>query len=189
MAEQEPDRAERVREAVGVFGDARDLEQAVQDLLTSGFNQEDVSVLAREETVSAQLGHRLRDIREVEDDPEAPRRAWAGPESRTQGRGALAGVMGYVGAVTAGGLAFAVGGPVSAVVAAGLVAGGAMGAAGVALGNLLDRRFADSLRNQLEHGGILLWVHVRDPEQERAAVEVLNRHAARDVHVHELRAG
>ena len=44
------------------------------------------------------------------------------------------------------------------------------------------------LQQQLDEGGILLWVEVAYANRERAAVEMLQLHSADDVHVHELPA-
>ena len=45
------------------------------------------------------------------------------------------------------------------------------------------------LQEQLDRGGLLLWVHTRDAAHEERATEILRRHSGRDVHVHDLPAG
>jgi hypothetical protein len=69
-------------------------------------------------------------------------------------------------------------------IAATVLAGGA----GAAIGGFLARRVGDEhaeyLQNQINHGGLLLWVRTRDEAQEKTAVEILKRNSGRDVHVH-----
>lgn len=180
--------ARDIREAIGVLGDPQELERTVEDLLTEGFNHSDISLLASEETAREKLGHGYPDTRAAEDDPKAPRIEFVEPESRVEARGALAGILGYVGAVTAGGIAFATGGAAGVIIAAGLVGGGALGSLGAVLGRILDQRLASTLENQVRHGGIVLWVRVADQGQEETALRVLSRHGARDVHVHTVPA-
>ena len=35
---------------------------------------------------------------------------------------------------------------------------------------------------QIERGGVLLWVRLRDAEAEQRALDILRRHSAHDVH-------
>ena len=62
------------------------------------------------------------------------------------------------------------------------------GSPGAVVGTLLARRVGknhkDYYANQIAHGGILLWVRVRDKEREDLAVKILKGHSGRDVHVH-----
>ena len=44
----------------------------------------------------------------------------------------------------------------------------------------------EALQDQLDHGGLLLWVHVRDAAHEQRAVDILTGNGAEDVHVHDL---
>lgn len=172
-----------VREVVALFPDAHALEAAVQDLLTHGFDHGDLSLLATEKVVRGRLGHRLADSAAAADDPNAPRRAWVEPESRMEGRGALASVLGYFGAVTALGLTFATGGAAAAAIGAALVGAGAGAGLGTGLGRLFDQRLAREFQHQIDQGGILLWVRVTgQPECEARAREVLARHGAHHVH-------
>jgi hypothetical protein len=73
---------------------------------------------------------------------------------------------------------------IAAAAAAGLGAGGLIGAS---LAGLIGQQRAQQLDEQLRHGGLLLWVRVWDKEREERAVDILSRHSARDVHVHEIK--
>jgi hypothetical protein len=44
------------------------------------------------------------------------------------------------------------------------------------------------MQEQLDRGGVLLWVHLRDATAEERALDVLRRHGARDVHMHDIPA-
>ncbi|MBY0430632.1 MAG: general stress protein [Rhodospirillales bacterium] len=181
--------AMEVCEAVGAFDDPQALERAVQDLLTSGFDHEDLSVLAGDGVVRKKLGHLYTSTIQAADDPQVPRTGYAEPESRTEGRGALAGMLGYVGAVIAGGLTVATGGAAAAVIAAGVLAGGAGTAVGLGLGRIMDQRIAAALHQQLERGGILLWVRAPTAESRDIATSLLAKHGAHHIHVHTVPAG
>lgn len=182
-----PTQAVQVREVVALFSDVHGLEAAVQDLLTHGFDHGDLSVLASEKVVRERLGHRIDDtVVAAAEDPMLPRRSWVEPEARMEGRGALASVLGYFGAVTALGLAFATGGAAAAAIGAALVGAGAGAGLGAGLGKLFDQRLVREFQSQLERGGILLWVRVNDdPACEARAMEVLNRHGGHHVQVHQ----
>jgi len=47
------EKPEVIREAVGVFANANDLQAAIDELLSSGFHRADLSLLACEEAVNA----------------------------------------------------------------------------------------------------------------------------------------
>lgn len=182
--EYTPSREERVAEMVALFADPHALEAAVQDLLTHGIDHGDISILGREKVVRERLGHRLDDSVAGADQPGLPRRGWIEPESRMQGRGALASVLGYFGAVTALGLTFATGGAAAVAIGAALVGAGAGAGIGTGLGKLFDQRLAREFQHQIEQGGILLWVRLADqPECEARVREVLARHGAHHVHL------
>ncbi|MBM3488483.1 MAG: hypothetical protein FJX67_17945 [Alphaproteobacteria bacterium] len=74
-----------------------------------------------------------------------------------------------------------------AIVAAGL-AGGSGGLFGSALARFLEDRHVDYLRDQLDRGGILLWVRCRDQAHEVRACGILAAHSAHHVHIHSLTA-
>ena len=54
------EKGNQIREAVGVFGDADTMQQAIDDLLSSGFDHADLSLLASESTVDEKLGHKYK---------------------------------------------------------------------------------------------------------------------------------
>jgi outer membrane lipoprotein SlyB len=175
-----------VREAVGVLDSAEELESAIDDLLSAGFSRAELSLLSSEHAVSEKLGHMFERVEEVEDLPDVPRRAYISRESLGAAEGGLIGGLIYVGAICAAGAVVATGAglPLTAVAAA--VWGGAGGFIGAELARWLDDSHAERIQEQLDRGGLLLWVRTRDAAHEARAVEILSRHSAHDVHVHGL---
>lgn len=66
------------------------------------------------------------------------------------------------------------------------------GTPGAVIGTLLarhvDKHHKDYYQDQVENGGILLWVRVADPEKQDIAVKILEGHSGKDVHVHDWSA-
>jgi len=178
--------SERVREAVGVFPDETSLRSAVDELLISGFDRSYLSLLAGHHTVEEKLGHMYEKIAEVEDDPEAPYMAYIGSDSRVEAEAAVIGGLAYVGAVAAVGMIVASGGTVAAALSGAAAAGGAGGLIGAAFAMFIHWHHAVYVQEQLDRGGVLLWVRTVDAEHEERACEILRRHSAEDVHVHDL---
>ncbi|MBG0811388.1 hypothetical protein IY145_18725 [Methylosinus sp. H3A] len=178
------DETSEVREAVGVFDTAETLQEAIDELQTSGFDRADISLMAGERAVDEKLGHAYQKAADVEDDPEVPRGAYISPESIGEAQGALVGGLGYIGAIGAAGLIFASGGTMAAALAAAAIAGGGGGLVGALFAKLIGESHAQYLQEQLDRGGILLWVRTRDEAHEKSAVEILTKHSGRDVHVH-----
>jgi hypothetical protein len=174
-----------VREAVAVFDEVNGLDAAVEDLLAAGFSKSDLSLLASEESVSNKLGHRYERVEEMEDEPDAPRIAYRTRASLGDSDDMIIGSLTYLPTVLAAGTVVASEGVVAAAVTGTAIAGALIG---TALTRWLDRHHAERLQEQLERGGLLLWVRTPDPDTERRAVGILTRHSAHDVHIHQLPA-
>jgi hypothetical protein len=166
-----------IREAVAVFDNPDELERAVFDLERRGFDRAAFSVLADEATVEKKLGHRYRAVAEMEDEPRAPHETFFTRISRLEAEYGIPVGLASLGFLALGGT----GGGLAAVIAAG-------GAAllGAALGGLIQHHHAQRIGEQLARGGLLLWVSLRDSNEETAAVETLQAHSAHDVHVHTI---
>lgn len=175
-------------EAVAVFNDAETLEAAADELLSHGFNQAELSLMASEEAVEEKLGHRFRKVEEAEDDESVPRTAYVSTEARGDAEGGLIGGLMYIGALAAAGATVASGGTLGAAIAGAAAMGGAGGLVGVALAKFVDDQHAVTLEEHLKHGGLLLWVRTRDDEHEKKAKNILSKHSAHDVHLHKLRS-
>jgi outer membrane lipoprotein SlyB len=175
----------KVREAVAVFDDVSALEKAVDGLRDAGFAKSDISLLAGHETVEAKLGHMYDRVEELEDEPTAPRTAFVSSKSIGQREDMVVGSLTYLPTLLAAGTVVASAGAVAAAITGNAVAGAAIG---TALTHWLDRRHADWLQEQLDRGGILLWVRTSDSVAEEAALSILKRHSAHDVHLHDIPA-
>lgn len=175
-------------EAVGVFDDAATLQNAIDELLSSGFDRAEISLLSSEQAVEEKLGHAYEKVKELEDDLSVPRTAYISTESRGDAEGGLVGGLVYVGAVAAAGAVVGTGGTLAAAIAAAAMTGGAGAMIGSVLAKLVGDHHAHYLQDQLDHGGLLLWVRTRDQEHERRAAEILSKFSAHDVHTHTIRA-
>ena len=182
-----PDRdLTRVREAVGVFDDVVALETAIDALQEASFNRADLSLLAGEHVVEEKLGHIYSKVDTLEDDPTVPRAAYVARETIGAAEGTLIGAPMYIAACTAAGLVAAAGGPLAMVLTAAAVAGGGGAAVGTLLASMVAKHQAAYIENQLEHGGLVLWVRTWNPDQEARAKLILANHSAHDVHIHDL---
>jgi hypothetical protein len=186
MLEDKTMGGETVREAVGVFDSAETLEEAVDELESAGFDRAELSLLASEPAVVEKLGYLYTKADYAEDDPNAPRTAYVSTESVGDAEGGLIGGLLYVGAVAAAGAVVASGGALATAIGAAVAAGGAGGLIGAALAAVVDKHHADYLEKQLERGGLLLWVRTRNAEHEERAKEILSKHSAHDVHLHDI---
>lgn len=171
--------SQTIREAVAVFDDEKSLEAAVYDLETHGFDRAALSVLATEEAVQAKLGHRYSNVREMEDEPDAPRETFFSRVSRLEAEYLPAPMLAAMGALALTGVGTGL---------AILVAAGTGAALGAGLGRLMHEHHATRISEQLARGGLVLWVNLRNQEEETKALEVLQASNAHDVHVHELQA-
>ncbi|WP_026381538.1 hypothetical protein [Afifella pfennigii] len=185
---QEMSNTRLIREAVAVFDSPQDLQAAIDELLTSGFDRAELSLLASEKSVDDKLGHKYQKVAELKDDPIVPRCCYVSTESLGEAEGGLMGGLMYVGAGVAAGAVVASGGTLALAIAWAALAGGAGGLIGAVLANWIEEHHADHLQEQLDHGGLLLWVHTRDEAHEERAAKILRRHSGRDVHVHALPA-
>ena len=177
---------ETIREAVGIFGGATDLQDAIDELLSSGFHRAELSLLASEHTVEQKLGGHYGKISLLDDAPGVPRAAYVSTEAIGDAKGGLISGLGYVGAVAAAGAVMASGGAIAAALGAAALAGGAGGLIGSVLAKLVGDRHARHLQEHIERGGLLLWVRTWKPEDEARATEILTRHSGVQVHVHGL---
>jgi hypothetical protein len=154
-----------VREAVASFPDREHFRRAVAALLAGGFQQDDLSVLASHEPLSAAA------------------EATGEPHHDVVPAG-LADEIKYVAPLTIAGIIVLSGGPIAAGVAA--VVGAGLG--GAALKELFDRYTAaphsEEFAAALQAGAALLWVRCVDPELELTASRILEESGGRHVHIH-----
>ena len=177
-----------VRETVGVFHDESSLQTAVDELLISGFDRSSLSLLASQHAVEEKLGHKYDKVDELEDDLSIPRTIYMGKDSRTEAETAVVSGLAYVGALGAVGAIVASGGTIAAAILGAGAAAGVGGLIGGVLARFMDQHHAKHLQEQLDHGGLLLWVATHSKDQEDKARAILQRCRAGHIHVHDLPA-
>ena len=174
-------------EAVALFHDVKSLQAAIDELFTSGFDREDLSVLGNEKAIENKLDHSYGSTRDLEDNPDAPRGAYVTNESIGVAEGALIGTPLYLCACIGSLAVLASGGTLLGGVAIAAIAGGAGGTVGATLASIVGHEHAKHLNEHLNRGGLLLWVRTRDVEAQKVALDVLKRHSGEDAHLHPCR--
>ena len=177
-----------IREAVGVFNGSEDFQDAIDELLSSGFHRADLSLLASEHVVKEKLGHRYDKVDALQDDPKVPRTAYVSAAAIGGAEGAVIGTLMYVGATAGAGAILVSGGTLAVAIAAVALGWGAGGLIGSILALWIGDHHAHYLQEQMEHGGLLLWVRTWNAEEEKRAVKILRKHSGSDVHLHALPA-
>jgi hypothetical protein len=109
--------AARLVETVAVFATAADFEDAIDELMSSGFDRADLSFAAADKRVEEKLD--TEQVAELEDNAAVPLSFYVAPESVHEAEAGLVGVPFYIGAVVAAGLVLSyIGGAVLAGTAA-----------------------------------------------------------------------
>jgi hypothetical protein len=160
-------------EVVAFFDDEDELHNVVEELQIVGFDHAEMSVMPSRKVVEKIIGHELRTVVEVADDPDVPRAVPVDRGSLGLAQGALVAGPFYVAACGAA-MAFAASGADLATVAMAGIAGGALGAAlGIFPMIWMRRRRRQRIEDLLGHGGLVLWVHISDKKREELARMVL----------------
>ena len=97
-----------VREVVAVFENPDDIERAVFDLETHGFDRAAISLLATEHAVKEKLGRAYHRIEEMEDEPKAPRETFFTRVSRIEAEVGVVAALASFGALAAAGTGAAI---------------------------------------------------------------------------------
>jgi hypothetical protein len=175
-----------VREAVAVFHNGAKMEAAIDDLMKAGFTREQINVMASHESVVEKLNHRFEPMEQMEDDPRIPQGVFVAKDDRVAAEAVVFGVPLYIGA-TVGGLAVVASGgglalAIAAAAAGGLAGGGLGGIAAHAIGN----HHAKAIEEHVKAGGLLLWVRIDDPSQEKVAIDLMKANNGEYVHAHDI---
>jgi hypothetical protein len=178
-----------VREAVGVFRDPDALNGAISDLVSAGVDRAELSLLSQEGILDGNLAKNYGNTRTAEDDPAAPRQAVYADTDVRQGRTLVTSMASVIAAFAASGVVVLTGGAALAAIGAALGAAGGIGAVSAMVGKHAADEQQKHLEQQLARGGILLWVKIMDPAKEARICGILARHAAEDVHIHDIAAG
>ena len=177
----------KVKEAVGVFRDDKALEAAVDELEVAGFDRAAMSVLATDAQAKEQVERFYHTVKDIEDNSRAPYNAFVSRDSRIEGEAAAVGLPIYVGGCAGAAAVAAMGGALALAIAAAIVGGAAGAGLGAIFAAAIARPHAADVQEQLDKGGLVLWVNVPNVEAEKRAVTVLNKMGAKDVHVHSIK--
>lgn len=175
-----------VRETVALFQDEDKLFEAVNELEGSGFDRADISLLGRDSLFDSKPKRDVDDTHEAMESPSTPRDAVVSDTDIRQGRTLATGLVGAAAGMGAAGVAVLTGGAALTALAAAAAVGVGSGAIVNAVGRQAGKSEEDFLREQVERGGIVMWVRTPDPETEQKAKDILARHAADEVRVQEL---
>lgn len=167
-------------EIIGIFRSPQQLDAAVGDLCSAGWDRAELSLLGQKEHLAP-----ARSVEEVAADPEAPRSAVVSETDSRQERTLAGGMAGVVAGFLASGAIVATGGTALAAVIGAAAAGGGGAIAGDFIGRVLSKKMVEPMEDQIARGGIVLWALLRAPEQETRARDILLKHGAADVHIQE----
>jgi hypothetical protein len=177
----------RSREVTGVFRSRKALIDAADDLLVAGFDRADIDVSASFDELQRRLNYQSIPPADLADIPTAARQPLIDQGDVLTTDAVVGSLAGCIGAVAMAyfliirGMAPLSVGIVS--VLTGLVVGGV---AVLVVRRRLQRERVQGLEKLAEAHGLLIWVRVLSPEKEAEAQEILARHGAEAVHVHEI---
>jgi hypothetical protein len=175
------------REVTGVFHSRKALIDAADDLLVAGFDRADIDVSASFDELQRRLNYQSIPPADLADIPTAARQPLIDQGDVLTTDAVVGSLAGCIGAVAMAyfliirGMAPLSVGIVS--VLTGLVVGGV---AVLVVRRRLQRERVRGLEKLAEAHGLLTWVRVLSPEKEAEAQEILARHGAEAVHVHEI---
>jgi hypothetical protein len=178
-----------VREVVGVFDTVTHLEQAVEQLGIAGIDRSAISVLGTKKSPPHQPGAgeaqaMPRSIVDISDDPSTPTTAFTSDISWSEARGVSTAVPLMIGGFGAAWVVGAAGGALLLAIGATVVSGAVGAGLGALLYHAVTRHHAEAIRDQVERGGLILWVRVFDKPTEDRVLAVLRECGAAFVHTH-----
>lgn len=176
----------KVRQAIGIFFEREHLDAAIDDLRNSGFDHDQIGLLATEQTVEKSLSDIYAKTNLHLDASKEPKMAYVNKKANDDNFWSRSGGLFFAGSTATTGAIVAtaavLGGPM--VVAAAAAAG--VGALGAAAALTMGKSDAESLGEQVDQGHILLFVRVTNPDEERTATRILSQHAGMDAKVYEV---
>jgi hypothetical protein len=181
-------RPHQLREAVARFSDPMKLEAAISDLQSHGFDRADISFVAHEGVLGEKPATAGEPSQTVAENPNVPREAPVESTDMRQGRVLATSMSSVIAAFAAAGFAVATGGTAALAAGAAAAAGIGVGAASAAIGKKASDDRRQYIREQLDEGGVVVWVGTRDAAAEARAVAILRGAGGLDVHVHDVPA-
>lgn len=167
-----------MHEAVGLFKNMEQLQGALKELERTEFPRDALSILGHHEKLGSDFDQYISKAFDGED-LEAPVRS----EEKTIGAGILIGGTAYLGAMAAALAAGAI--TVPAFIAAAAMGGAGGAATGGVLAKLLGDHFNHQIEDQINDGGLMLWVRTPDHHKEELACQILTNYGAEHVQIRE----
>lgn len=172
------------REAVGLFPDMATMQDAIRELEGSAFQRDSISVLGSRHELERVFGTDVIDPVQAKDNPLAPRQAPSRPEEENIGAGALVGGVAYLAAISAALMTLPLSLPVT--LAAVALGGGGGAAIGMGIVTMLGHRMDENVLRQIDQGGLILWVRTPDAEHEAIALDIMRKHGAHHIQIHDM---
>lgn len=177
----------RVREAVCVVDTQEELERLVDALTTHGVDRTDISLMGSFPAVFRKLRRAYRRPEEVADLASVPRRALVTRDDQYVATPLVFGTLLTVGAFGAALPIVASGGALATALIAGLGGGAVAGALAKRIRDfIINPKDAARLEDDLQSGGLVVFVRVDTPEEEARALKIMQEVGADSVHVHEV---
>jgi len=173
-----------IREVVGVFKSVEDMQNCIRELEGTAFPRQDLSVMGSRGDLEHIFGAKTVRPDFAIDNADTPRKAPSRPEEQTIGIAGMIGGSAYVGAMAFALSAGAVSMPI--LIASVVIGGLAGGALGLGVAKLLGSRYKRHMGEQIEKGGLLLWVRAPDADKQDTAKRIMIRHNGYDVHTHKI---
>lgn len=175
-----------VREAVGIFPDDKNLMAAIDELEQKHFARQDISVVGDAAQMRRVYDSAVKSPHALLGDSRAPRGVFVMPEEQSLAQAVFVGFGALMGVVAA--MAFSIGArvhydEVTALFIAGGVLGGLVGLAAAIVQTAVRRKH---IAEQINKGGLPLWVNTSSRERESLAQSILAKYGARDVHIQQV---
>jgi hypothetical protein len=165
-------------EIVAIFNSPQQLDAAVSDLCSAGWDRAELSLLGKKNALTPNA--RAEDIAYSSIAPRSP----VTTDTDERQEGALAGgLAGVVASFVASGAIIATGGTAVVALVGAAAAGGGGAVAGNFIGHMLSQQMAEPMDEQIARGGIVLWALLRSTDQGTRARDILSKHGAADVHI------
>src|SRR6202021_2334078 len=177
----------RTREVTGVFHSRKALIDAAEELLVAGIDRAYIDGSASVDELDLRSNYQSIPAADLADMPITPRQSFMGIDDVLSAEAVAGSIAGCIVAVAVAGILVARGTEPIYVgifsILSGLIVGG------IAVTRVRRRLYRErtlGLEKQSEWQGLLIWVRVRSPEKEAEAQEILARHGAEAVTVHEI---
>lgn len=168
-------------EVIGIFSSIRDLNEAVDKLLSHGFNQHSLRVIANELVFNTQFHLNYKTIYDVINDQSIPKKPFYAEENIAIAEGAVMGFLVYI--CTLGVAWFAIEHREETIqfIIMILIAILVSTIIGIILAISLDRHHKKYINSQLIKGGIPIWIHYENTSQQKLIELILKNNNAKNI--------